>query len=515
MALKFSNNASSLLAADISNVDVTVTITAGTGVIFPTTADGTFLITVQDSTGNNEIMLCTARTTDFLTVTRAQEGTLAKAFSTGAVVENRFTAGSINSFAQTANVQPLDAGLTSISGLTTAADNIIYTTALDTYATASCTAAGRAILDDADATAQRTTLGLGTMSVLNSTDVFSRRNRLCNGDFRVDNINAGAEVTLAATGYVVDNTFLGMTQASKITAQRVADSLASYPYSEKLTVASAYTVLAADGFTVQKRIEGFDFADLLWGTAQAKECTISFTVRVSVAGPYAFGIRNALGTYTYMFTRTLAANTETYVNETVPGCTAGVWAKTNTLCAVLMFSLGGGVTYSTATTGVWQNANYLQVSGTVQFVENAAATYEIGGVQIEKGSFATPFEVLPYQQAEAWCQRYHPTYRVSPGVVSNVPGYGVAAATTYTEHILPLRVASRIAPTGVVVSNGAHFAVGDGVTLTTTTGITFNASGTDSVGILAVVAAGLTQFRPASLRFSTSGSWMRFTGAEL
>ena len=56
--------------------------------------------------------------------------------------------------------QPLDAGLTSIAGLTTAADKMIYTTAADVYAVADLTAAGRAILDDADAAARRVTLGL-------------------------------------------------------------------------------------------------------------------------------------------------------------------------------------------------------------------------------------------------------------------------------------------------------------------------------------------------------------------
>ena len=58
--------------------------------------------------------------------------------------------------------QTSDAGLTSIAGLTTAADKMIYTTAADTYAVADLTSAGRALLDDADAAAQRTTLGLGT-----------------------------------------------------------------------------------------------------------------------------------------------------------------------------------------------------------------------------------------------------------------------------------------------------------------------------------------------------------------
>ena len=58
------------------------------------------------------------------------------------------------------NVEAHDDGLLSIAGLTTAANKSIYTTALDVYAVYDLTAAGRAILDDADASAQRTTLGL-------------------------------------------------------------------------------------------------------------------------------------------------------------------------------------------------------------------------------------------------------------------------------------------------------------------------------------------------------------------
>ena len=67
------------------------------------------------------------------------------------------------------NVQAYDAALASIAGLTTASGEIIYTTASDTYATTTITAAGRAILDDADASAQRTTLGLGTLATQNGS----------------------------------------------------------------------------------------------------------------------------------------------------------------------------------------------------------------------------------------------------------------------------------------------------------------------------------------------------------
>ena len=67
------------------------------------------------------------------------------------------------------DVQAYDAGLASIAGLTTAADQSIYLTAADTYDAYALTAAGRALLDDADAAAQRTTLGLGTLATQSGT----------------------------------------------------------------------------------------------------------------------------------------------------------------------------------------------------------------------------------------------------------------------------------------------------------------------------------------------------------
>lgn len=63
--------------------------------------------------------------------------------------------------AHTGVYQPVDATLTAIAGVTVAADEVIYATGADAFSTTSLTAAGRAILDDADAAAQRTTLGLG------------------------------------------------------------------------------------------------------------------------------------------------------------------------------------------------------------------------------------------------------------------------------------------------------------------------------------------------------------------
>ena len=78
----FSNNASALLAASITAVDTTIQVASGFGALFPSPG-GTefFYATLEDDAGNIEIVKCTSRTGDNLTVVRAQDGTTAQAFT--------------------------------------------------------------------------------------------------------------------------------------------------------------------------------------------------------------------------------------------------------------------------------------------------------------------------------------------------------------------------------------------------------------------------------------------------
>lgn len=94
------NNASARLATSVTVEDLAIQLSTGEGAVFPTpTAGDYFMITVFEQTGdafNMEIMKCTHRDGDVLTVARAQEGTSAIAFSVSGRVENRFTAGMYN-----------------------------------------------------------------------------------------------------------------------------------------------------------------------------------------------------------------------------------------------------------------------------------------------------------------------------------------------------------------------------------------------------------------------------------
>ena len=234
------------------------------------------------------------------------------------------------------------------------------------------------------------------------------RNRIINGAMVIDQRNAGASVT---SGYPVDRFFLTLTQASKLTAQQNAGSVtppAGFTNYLGITSSSAYSVLTGDTFLVAQNIEGYNTADLGFGTANAATVTLSFRVYSSLTGTFGGALTNNAANRSYPFSYSIpTANTWTTISVTIAGDTSGTWVgATNGLGLIVRFGLGSGATYS-GTAGAWAAGNFVQPTSTVSVVGTSGATFYITGVQLERGSTASSFEYRSYGAELALCQRYY------------------------------------------------------------------------------------------------------------
>ena len=159
-ALAALDSTGGLLAKTTTNTYARRTITGTAGSLTVTNGDGisgnptlTLPATLtQNHTLSGDLILSGANSLTS-TNTLSAAGTLDVSAGTFTLAAGQIA------FASLTGAQALDAGLTSISGLTTAADKMIYTTALDTYAVADLSSFARTILDDANAAAVLTTLG--------------------------------------------------------------------------------------------------------------------------------------------------------------------------------------------------------------------------------------------------------------------------------------------------------------------------------------------------------------------
>jgi len=254
-------------------------------------------------------------------------------------------------------------------------------------------------------------------SLVNCTDLnyTGFKNRIINGAMVIDQRNAGASVSFPTTAayYTVDRWYGYNSVASKFTVQQNAGSLSAanrptgFTNYLGVTSTSAYSVLAADAFTIVQAIEGLNVADLNWGTANAATVTLSFWVRSSLTGTFGGSIQNSGSTRSYPFSYSIpVANTWTSISITIAGDTSGTWLTTNGTGINIVFGMGVGSTGS-GTAGAWAGANYSSATGATSVVGTNGATFYITGVQLEKGSTATSFDYRPYGTELALCQRYY------------------------------------------------------------------------------------------------------------
>ena len=294
-------------------------------------------------------------------------------------------------------------------------------------------------------------LGAGNASIM--------KNRIINGAMVIDQRNAGASVT-PSSSYTLDRWAFYNSQASKVTVQQNANSVtppAGFSNYIGVTSSSSYSITSTDYFELAQQIEGYNTADLAWGTADAKTVTVSFWVRSSLTGTFGAVLGNLSGTRrTYPFTYTInSANTWEYKTATIAGCTDGTWATNNTCGIIIRFGLGIGSTYST-TPNVWATSNYDGVTGATSLVGTNGATWYLTGVQLEVGSSATGYEYRQYGQELALCQRYY--YNYANGTYSQIGSGGFYTAGQWECQVY-FPVSMRTTPSATIASGTNYYRI--------------------------------------------------------
>jgi hypothetical protein len=287
------------------------------------------------------------------------------------------------------------------------------------------------------------------------------KNRIINGAMVIDQRNAGASISAADGSHVVDRwrMYLASGSGSKGNMQQNLGSVTP-PTGFKnyigFTTTSAYSVASGDAYAFQQRIEGFNIADLGWGTANASAVTLSFRVYSSLTGTFGGSLRNSDGTRSYPFSYTISsANTWTTISIAISGETTGTWVVNNGVGAYLSFGLGVGSTYS-GTAGAWASASYWSATGATSVVGTNGATFYITGVQLEVGSTATSFDYRPYGTELALCQRYYQQVGSSAASSALFSSYGANTNAVNWQFKVTMRTTPTIGGTYTGTFFGTH-----------------------------------------------------------
>ena len=263
------------------------------------------------------------------------------------------------------------------------------------------------------------------------------KNRIINGAMVIDQRNAGASVAFTSAAYTLDRWVGAVTTAAGSTIQRSTTSTTGFSNSALITVGTGASPAAGAVNRIYQVIEGFNIADLAWGTASAATVTLSFQVRSSVTGTFSGALYGASTIQSYPFTYTIStANTFEQKTVTIAGPTTGTWDSTNGTGVYVNFDLGSGTTFK-GTANAWATGTFIGVTGATNLCATTGATFYITGVQLDKGSTATAFDYRPFGTELALCHRYYYDTINSSGSGFGTTGFVAAAVFPVTMRASP------------------------------------------------------------------------------
>jgi len=381
-----------------------------------------------------------------VTVTNAVSSSFA---ATASSADNLTVRGTLT--AQTINVQTITSSIEFVTGSTRNGSSITNTHQFtgSVLMTGSLTVTG----------------SINTTENINMGSPFMFRNKIINGAMAIDQRNNGSAIT--ADGYPVDR-FIIYEDGAQFTMQRstTVPTGAGFTNSLSITVGTGQAVSSGNYTTIRHGIEGINTGDLAWGTANAKNITVSFWVRSSLTGNFGLALRNNANNYGYVASYNIpSADTWTYITTTIPGPTSGTWSTAAATRGInLIWDLGAGTSYSIAAGSWTSTAEILGLTGGTKLKATTGATFYLTGVQLEIGNIATPFEHRPISIEESLCKRYYEKIVFSGGsyFVAKVAGNQTYATIIYKTVKMSDPVVALPAVSTASDSTG-HTAVSNGV----------------------------------------------------
>ena len=354
-------------------------------------------------------------------------------------------------------------------------------------------------------TPSQNTVSYSTLNSDNQSKLgISFKNRIINGAMVISQRYGTSAVSDAANIYVLDRWTSIASVSNKFSVGQYTNAPTGFVNSLGVSSNSSYTVLTGQAFVLQQAIEGYNVADLNWGTANAKTVTLSFQVYSSLTGTFGGVITNSAQNRSFPFTYTIAsANTWTPATVTITGDTSGTWLTTNGIGLSVFFGLGVGASLS-GTAGAWAGATYYSATGATSVVGTNGATFYITGVQLEVGSTATSFDYRPYGTELALCQRYYVQFLGSNAYEQLCIGMSSTNQNGYC--VVPLPVTMRSTPTLTysTVSTTLRWTQLDNSF--NGTAIAIDQSSTKTPQIYLTVASGMTSYRTGFITANNSTS---------
>jgi hypothetical protein len=340
------------------------------------------------------------------------------------------------------------------------------------------------------------------------------RNRIINGAMVIS--QRGTSFVSPTSAYTIDRWEMEENTDGTVTVTQDTDAPTGFSFSQKFTVTSADASLAAtQDLIVGQYIEGFNTADLVFGSASAATVTLSFWVKSSLTGTFGGALQNSARTRSYPFTYTISsASTWEQKTVTIAGDTTGTWiGATNGIGLRVYFGLGVGSTYS-GTAGAWAATNYYSATGAVSVIGTNSATWAVTGVQLEAGTTASPFEYRQYGTELQLCQRYY--VRVKPsGAGYPFQGAGIAISTSNVRINIPFPVQMRGIPSALEQSGTAgDYSVLQNAWQISTSVPIFSSASYTAINLTFIGSSLYTQYAGAVARDETGNAYLGWS-AEL